>query len=154
MAEKAERLVVDVQVPLDYTYNYRVGPYLEKYIKGLSENKVLGVKCPGCSKVAVPPRKICGACNKVMDEWVEVGPEGTVENFTIGHVKLDRGAVEKLDTPQLLALVKLDGATVPLLGEIKGLEPAGLSKGLRVKAVFKDPVEDSVADLSHFEPAG
>jgi uncharacterized OB-fold protein len=154
MAEKAERLVVDVQVPLDYTYNYRVGPYLEKYIKGLGEKKVLGVKCPGCSKVAVPPRKICGTCNKVMDEWVEVGPEGTVENFTIGHVKLDRGAVEKLDPPQLLAMIKLDGATVPLMGEIKGLEPAGLEKGLRVKAVFKDPAEDSVADLSHFEPAG
>jgi uncharacterized protein len=154
MAEKAERLVVDVQVPLDYTYNYRVGPYLEKYIKGLGENKVLGVKCSGCGKVAVPPRKICGVCNKVMDEWVEVGPEGTVENFTVGHVKVEKGAVEKLDTPQLLAMVKLDGATVPLLGEIKGLEPAGLEKGLRVKAVFKHPAEDNIADLSHFEPAG
>jgi uncharacterized OB-fold protein len=154
MADKAERLVVEVQVPLDYTYNYRVGPYLEKYIKGLGENKVLGVKCPECGKVAVPPRKICGACNKVMDEWVEVGPEGTVENFTIGHVKMDRGAIEKLDNPQLLAMVKLDGATVPLFTEVKGLDPAGLKKGLRVKAVFKDPIEDSVADLSHFEPAG
>jgi uncharacterized OB-fold protein len=83
-----------------------------------------------------------------------VGPEGTVENFTIGHVKLDRGAVEKLDDPQLLAMVKLEGATVPLLAEVKGLAAADLKKGLRVKAVFKDPAEDSLADLSHFEPVG
>jgi uncharacterized OB-fold protein len=154
MAEKAERMVVEVQVPLDYTYNYRVGQYLERYIKGLGEKKILGVKCSGCSKVAVPPRTICGACNKVMDEWVEVGPEGTVENFTIGHVKLDKGTIEKLDEPQLLAMVMLEGATVPLLGEVKGLAPADLKKGLRVKAVFKDPAEDSVLDLSHFEPVG
>ncbi len=154
MADKAERLVVEVQVPLDYTYNYRVGPYLERYIKGLGDKKILGVKCPGCGKVAVPPRSFCGACNKTMDEWVEVGPEGTVENFTIGHVKLDRGAVEKLDDPQLLAMVILEGATVPLLAEVKGLPPADLKKGLRVKAVFKDPSEDSLTDLSHFEPAG
>jgi hypothetical protein len=154
MAEKPERLVVDVQVPLDYTYNYRIGSFLERYIKGLGDKKILGVKCPVCGKVAVPPRSFCGACNKPMDEWVEVGPEGTVENFTIGHVKLDRGAVEKLDDPQLLAMVKLEGATVPLLAEVKGLAAADLKKGLRVKAVFKDPAEDSLADLSHFEPVG
>lgn len=154
MAEKAERLVVEVQVPLDFTYNYRVGQYLERYIKGLGEKKILGVKCSGCSKVAVPPRNFCGACNKAMDEWVEVGPEGTVENYTVGHVKVEKGVVEKLDEPQLLAMVKLEGATVPLLAEVKGLKPADLKKGLRVKAVFKDPAEDSLADLSHFEPVG
>jgi len=79
MAEKPEKLVVDVQVPVDYTYNYRIGPYLEKYIKGLGEKKILGVTCPECNKVPVPPRKICGACNRVLDEWVEVGPAGTVK---------------------------------------------------------------------------
>lgn len=154
MAEKPEKLVVDVQVPVDYTYNYRIGPYLERYIKGLGEKKILGVTCPECSKVTVPPRKICGACNRVLDEWVEVGPAGTVENYTVGHVKINKGLVEKLDSPQLLAMIKLDGATVPLLGEIKGIEPTELKKGLRVKAVFKDPPEDSLSDLSHFEAEG
>ncbi len=154
MAEKAERSVVEVEVPLDFTYNYRVGQYLERYIKGLGEKKILGVRCSGCSKVTVPPRNFCGACNRVMDEWVEVGPEGTVENYTIGHVKVERGAVEKLDEPRLLAMVKLEGATVPLLAEVKGMAASELENGLRVKAVFKDPVSDSLADLSHFEPVG
>jgi len=51
-------------------------------------------------------------------------------------------------------MIKLDGATVPLLGEIKGIEPTELKKGLRVKAVFRVPSEDSLTDLSHFEPEG
>jgi uncharacterized OB-fold protein len=154
MPEKPEKLTIDVQVPVDYTYNYRIGPHLESYIKGLGEKKILAVTCPECGKVTVPPRTICGACNRVLKDWVEVGPAGTVENFTIGHVTINKGLVEKLDSPQLLAMVKLDGATVPLLAEVKGVEPAELKKGLRVKAVFRVPPEDSLADLSHFEPEG
>jgi uncharacterized OB-fold protein len=154
MADKPEKLLLDVQVPVDFPYNYRIGQFLEKYIKGLGEKKILGVTCPQCSKVTVPPRTICGACNSVLDELVEVGPSGTVENFTIGHVTINKGLVEKLEEPRLLAMVKLDGATVPLLAEVKGIEPAELEKGLRVKAVFRDPPEDSVTDLSHFEPEG
>lgn len=154
MAEKPEKVVVEAQVPLDFTYNYRVGPYIERYIKGLGEKKILASKCPSCSKVAVPPRKECGVCNQIMDEWVEVGPEGAVDNYTVGHVKIEKGLVENLESPQLLAMITLDGATVPLLAEVKGIAPADLKKGLRVKPVFKDPAEDNLADLSHFERVG
>lgn len=154
MAAQEERIVIaNAVVPLDFTYNYRVGPYIERYIKGFGDKKILGVKCSGCSKVFVPPRKICGTCNRIMDEWVEVGPEGTVENYTVGHVTLNKGLVEEAETPVLLALVKLDGATGLLAGEVRGLEPAGLKSGVRVRAVFKDPAEDSLLDLDHFEPA-
>jgi uncharacterized OB-fold protein len=69
-------------------------------------------------------------------------------------VKINKGLVEKLDSPQLLAMIKLDGATVPLLAEVKSIEPTELKNGLRVKAVFKDPPEDGLTDLSHFEPEG
>ena len=147
-----ERIVTTSVVPLDFTYNYRVGPYLEKYIQGLGQKKILGVKCTDCGKVAVPPREVCGECRRIMDEWVECGTEGEVVNYTVAHVDLNKGLVEKLDSPRLLALVKLDGATVPLLAEVKGIDAAGLENGLKVKAVFKDPAEDSLNDLSHFEP--
>ena len=150
----AQELVISTSVvPLDFTYNYRVGPYLEKYIQGLGQKKILGSKCPGCGKVAVPPRKLCGACNLIadVDGLVECGPVGTVENFTVGHVRLEKGLVEKLDAPQVLAMVMLDGASVPLLAEVRGINPADVKNGMSVKAVFKDPAEDSLEDLSHFE---
>jgi uncharacterized OB-fold protein len=154
MAAQDERIVIaNAVVPLDFTYNYRVGPYLERYIKGLGDKKIFGVKCSGCSKVVVPPRRICGACNRVMDEWVEIGPEGTVENYTVGHVTLNKGLVEKAKSPMVLALINLDGANSLLAGEVKGVEPSDVKSGMRVRAVFKDPAEDSLNDLDHFEPA-
>lgn len=148
----SESVVTNVVVPMNFPYNYRVGQYIETYILGLAEGKIMGVKCPGCGKVLVPPRKICGACDRVMEEWVEVGPEGTVENYTVGHVKLNLGEVERLDTPVLLALIKLDGADSLLAGEVRGIEPEKLGDGLRVRAVFKDPAEDNLSDLEYFEP--
>jgi uncharacterized OB-fold protein len=146
-----ERAVADLVVPLDYTYNYRVGPYLEKYIQELGNKKIMAVKCPKCDKVAVPPREICGWCRAKMDEWVEVGPDGTVENFTIAHVWLNKGAVERIDKPKVIAMVMLDGATVPLAGWLEA-EPSSVKKGMKVKAVFKEPAENALTDLSHFEP--
>ena len=154
MTAKQERVVAHSVVPLDFTYNYRVGTYLEKYIQGLGQKKILGMKCSGCGKVVVPPRKICGKCNLTMDEWVELADVGTVENYTVGHVRVDKGLLEKSDPPVMLALIKLDGADALLAGEVRGLKPEELKNGLRVKAVWKDPAEDSLADLDHFEPAG
>ena len=154
MPAKQEMVVANVVVPLDFTYEYRVGPYIERYIKGLGEKKILGTRCGCDGSVVVPPRKVCGRCNEVMDEYVEVGPEGTVENFTIGHVRLDKGLVEKADREYVVGLVKLDGATSLLPALVGGVSPSDVRKGMRVRAVFKDPAEDSLADLVHFEPVG
>src|SRR5674476_537783 len=142
MSAQQERIVATAVVPLDFTYNYRVGQYVERYIKGLGQKKIMGVKCPGDSSVVVPPRKYCGRCNAIMDEWVEVGPEGTVENFTVGHVNLNKGAVEKADTEYVVALIKLDGASSLLPGKVQGVSPTDVELGMRVKAVFKDRAED------------
>jgi len=154
MSAQQERIVANAVVPLDFTYNYRVGQYIERYIKGLGEKKILGVKCPGDESVVVPPRKYCGRCNEIMEEWVEVGPEGVIENFTVGHVNLNKGLVEKADTEYVVALIKLDGASSLLPAKVLGVSPPDVEIGMRVKAVFKDPAEDNLADLDHFEPAG
>ncbi len=148
-----EREILNSVVPLDFTYNYRVGIPLEKYILGLAEGKLLGVACPSCKKVVTPPRSICGICNEKLDEWVEVGPEGTVENWTIGHVRLEKGEAKDNDEPVLIGMIKLDGATSLMPGLIEGMRPEELAAGARVRAVFKAEPEGSVRDLDHFEPA-
>lgn len=140
------------KVPMDFVYNYRVGPYIERYLGGFKEKKILGSKCPGCALVAVPPRKYCGVCNKVMEEIVEVGQEGTLENFTVGHVTLEKGKIGPADPPYTLGLVKLEGATSALLAKVEGIAPAEVRTGMKVKAVWKDPVEGDYGDLDHFEP--
>ncbi|MDD5748151.1 MAG: Zn-ribbon domain-containing OB-fold protein [Actinomycetota bacterium] len=146
-----EPQLAEVIVPVDFPYNYRIGQYLEKYIKGLSEKKIMATKCPKCGGVFVPPRKVCGNCNVIMKEWVEVGPGGTVENYALGHVRVVNGLVEKTDPVEIFALVKLDGATALLASKLLGVKPKDVKKGMRVKTVFKEPPEDNFGDLIGFE---
>lgn len=140
-------------IPMDFTYNYRIGPYMTRYLEGFKERKILGSRCPGCRKIAVPPRKYCGVCNKVMEEFVELPQEGTLENFTVGHVVLEKGALKPAEAPYLLGLIRLDENASLLLARVEGLEPAEARQGLRVKAVWKDQVEGDYGDLDHFAPA-
>jgi len=140
-------------VPLTFQYNYRVGAYLEKYLQGLSERKILGVRCSECKRVLVPPRSACGQCASRPDQWVEVKPHGTLENFTVGTVAIEKGEIQDLPAPVILGLIRLEGADSLLMARIGNLEPEACRVGMRVRAVWKEKPEGNVHDLDHFEPA-
>jgi len=139
-------------VPLTFGYNYRVGAWMEKYLDGLSEKKILGVKCPSCGKVTVPPRSVCGACFTKPEQWVEVPPEGELRTFTVGRVKVAAGEIKDADEPYVIGMIKLDGADSLLSATVKGIDPDNLKPGIRLKAVFSDEPKGTTADLSYFEP--
>lgn len=138
--------------PLDFTYNYRVGSCLQRYIDALKGKKIIGAKCPQCGRVVVPPRKYCGECNKVRDEYVELSQEGTLENFTIGHVTLDKGRLNEADSPYIVGMIRLDGADNLLVGKVAGVSAGDVKAGMRLKAAWKDKTEGDYSDLDHFEP--
>ncbi|MEW6203604.1 MAG: Zn-ribbon domain-containing OB-fold protein [bacterium] len=144
--------IVTPFVPLTFGYNYYIGKYLEKYIQSLGEKRILGIKCGGCERVIVPPRSTCGKCNLTMEEWVEVGPEGMVVNYTIAYVKIVNGEIKDLSEPAIIAMIRLDGADSLIDCTIKGITPDKIKPGIRVKAVWKDEMKGRVTDLDHFEP--
>jgi len=146
------RFQVTPMVPLTFTYNYRVGAYLERYLTGLSERKIWGVRCPECKRVLLPPRSACGRCSTRPQEWVEVKPFGTLENFTVAHVDIEKGEVRDLPAPRVLGLIRLEGADSLLLARIEGIKPENCRAGLRLRAVWKEKPEGNVHDLDHFEP--
>jgi uncharacterized protein len=150
MAE--EHVVFRPMVPLTFTYNYRVGRPMETYLRGLAEKKILGVRCPKCRRVLLPPRSACGACATRPDEWVEVPGTGTLENFTVAHVTIEKGEIRDLTEPAVVGMIRLDGADSLLTARVEGIPPGGVRTGLRVRAVWKDPPEGTLHDLDHFEP--
>ena len=89
MAE--DHRITQAIVPFSFGYQNRVGAWLNRFIDGLGEQKIWGIKCAGCGRVAVPPRQVCGPCHREMSDWVEVGPEGTVESLTIGRIRIQEG---------------------------------------------------------------
>lgn len=151
--EEVKREFFNPKVPMDFQYNNRVGPCIQKLLDGFGEKKIYGSRCPSCGKVVVPPRTVCGACNAKMEGFVEVAQEGILRSFTVGHVYLEKGQIMKADSPYVIGLVELDGVDSLFLARISGVEPSEVKEGMRVKAAWKDQVQGDYADLDHFRPA-
>mgnify|MGYP000288938294 CR=1 FL=1 len=128
--------------------SWSVGPYMERFYQDLGEKKFTGVKCK-CGRVSVPPRKLCPACGKVMEKFVVVKPTGELVNFTVAYQNV---AGQRRKTPVIIGLVKLAGADTALIGEVRGLDPAAVKTGIKVKAVWADKPGNTVESLSHFAP--
>jgi hypothetical protein len=122
----------------------------ERFFRELKDGgRFLGSRCGRCDRVYLPPSIYCPACFAALEEWREVGPQGTVQAVTIAHRGVEG---EALDEPQTLALVQLDGADGLLLHRIGG---GAVSIGDRVEAVLRDASErrGSILDVLHFRRA-
>ncbi|MCX8014816.1 MAG: OB-fold domain-containing protein, partial [candidate division WOR-3 bacterium] len=85
--------------------------------------------------------------------YVEVADCGTLESFTLLHIGLDG---KKLDTPEIIGLINLDGASTNIIHRIGEANIEELCFGIRVCAVLKPKVkrEGSINDILYFKPVG
>jgi hypothetical protein len=118
----------------------------------LRDNKrIYGIKCPECNKVLVPIRRVCGECFREMEELVEVGPQGTVETFTVlsfGFVDPETG--KQRPVPYTWAFIKLDGSDNTFIHYLQETDLSKLKIGMRVEAVFEEERRGHVLDIRHF----
>ena len=130
---------------------YFAGRVGSKFIISLRDSrKILGVRCPECSKVYVPPLEYCEKdMTRIAENWVELGNEGLITNYTVVNYD-DRHLPRK--APYILAMIKLDKADTPLVHIVEGIEGGQVKIGMRVKAVFSDKTTDTIRDIDHFEP--
>jgi uncharacterized OB-fold protein len=134
-------------------YHYAAGKTSSRFFIELRDNKkLLGIKCSKCGRVMMPPRGFCERCFVKADEWVEVGPHGTIEAFTITMEKWAGNP----DPPFAVAYVKLDGADSAMLNYVTGLKFSDLEEtakslkiGTRVKAIFKEKRSGKVTDFEY-----
>lgn len=129
---------------------YTVGIAGERFLRELKESgRFLGTRCAACDHVYLPPSLFCPRCFAALEEWKEVGPQGTVRAVTTAHRDVDGGTLE---TPETLALIQLDGADGLLVQRIG--EAEGVSIGARVEAVLKEAAqrEGSILDVRYFRP--
>lgn len=136
-------------LPVQY-FAGRVG---SRFIISLrDDHKILGVRCPECNKVYVPPREYCEKDFTKLDEnWVELGSEGVVTSYTVIHYN-DQHLPFK--PPYVLALIKLDGADTPLAHIVNAIDPDQVTNGMRVKAVFAEKTTNTILDIAYFVPTG
>jgi uncharacterized OB-fold protein len=131
---------------------YTVGIAGERFFRAIKDQGViLGTVCPACELTYVPPTMYCERCFSQLDEWVDVGTKGSVYTYTVVTRSLEG---ENLEEPEILALVRLEGAhggIVHRLGEVK-LEEVEI--GMAVEAVLKPKAkrEGSILDIQYFKP--
>lgn len=137
--------------PGEFPIRHRYTPGIagERFFTALRDRgEILATPCRACGVVYAPGRAFCERCFGALEDWIEVGPQGTLESFTAVHLDLDGNALEE---PKWVALVTLDGATTTVVHRLDtaGREP---EIGDRVEAVLqpKSKRTGSINDIACF----
>ncbi|MGZ4153893.1 MAG: Zn-ribbon domain-containing OB-fold protein, partial [Actinomycetota bacterium] len=93
-----------VDFRLDPEYSWDAGVAISRFLDGLKGGRILARECRQCGRVLVPPRMFCERCFRPTDAWVEVPDTGTVQTFSICHVRWD---MQPLDPPEIPAVIRI-----------------------------------------------
>ena len=152
-----EVLATQWRVKADYAWDKGVA--LSRFMAGLKEGKVLGIRCPQCERTLIPPRAFCELCFRPINHWVELQDTGAINTFSVSFVNWD---ATRRETPEVPAVIEIDGASpgmgiLHLLGEVgEDLESilGQVKIGMKVRAVWKpaEEREGSITDIRYFKP--
>lgn len=143
--------VTMVARPIRLTYDYTPGEAASRFLSHIPEQRLLGQRCPSCSKVYVPPRGSCPTCGIPTVEEVELGTTGTVTTYCVVDIPFAGQAVE---CPYVCAYVLLDGADIAFQHLVYEIPAVEVRMGMRVEAVWDDPITTSMESIRYFRPTG
>jgi uncharacterized OB-fold protein len=133
------------------TYRHALGETASWfYVQLRDHGKLYGRRCPQSGRVLVPPRAFSDQTLEPTAEWVEVGPGGVIETFTIVYESFKHLP----DPPYAFGYVRLDGADTALGGFFRGVDlsdpkaaAARLAMGTRVMTCFAPQRKGDISDL-------
>ena len=137
-------------------YEWSIGLYGSKFFKEVKEKgQFTANKCPGCGKVYLPPRRVCGPCFKELTgDCISLPPVGILTGFTVvNYPFIDPATGKQRPLPYTYGYVKIDGSDTVFSHRINETDINKLKVGLRVKAVFKETakMEGNVEDILYFD---
>jgi len=144
-------MVIATPIRLDYTYT--AGQASSRFLRGLTERKLLGQRCPECRKVYIPPRGSCPTCGVPTAEDVECKDTGTVTTFCVVNIPFPGQAIRP---PFVAASVLLDGADIALFHLLQEVDVQQARMGMRVEALWvpDEELRPSMESIRYFRPSG
>ncbi|MBO0879245.1 MAG: OB-fold domain-containing protein [Mycobacterium sp.] len=133
---------------LSFDYTRSVGPILSQFFTALRERRIVGVRGSD-GRVYVPPAEFDPVTYERLTEIVPVASVGTVLSWTWQPEPLEG---QPLDRPFAWALIKLDGADIPLLHAVDAGSSEKISTGARVHAHWADEPAGAITDIAYFAP--
>ena len=143
--------LITIQGRWGFDYTYFAGEAATRFFRELMAHRhILGTRCPACRRLLVPARSFCDACMERTTDWERVGPEGTLETFTI----ITTAFPGLPEPPIVMAYVTLDGADTALINVVRGedlsdIEAAAqrLNAQPRVAVRFVDEPKGRITDF-------
>lgn len=150
LAAAAIKMIV---TPIELNITHSASPQESNYLRALGEGRIIGSRCPATDKVYVPARGASPTHGLPITEEVALSDNGTVTTFCIVNVPFTG---QRIKPPYVAAYVLLDGADIPFLHLILGIESADVRMGMRVRAVWKPREEWDMSgeNITHYEPNG
>lgn len=145
------------------SYNYKGSRLMEEYVEVLKQKKLIGSLCPGCGKVIVPPRNLCGRCHRKMDGRKIVSNRGTITCFIVSP-PMERGKLKVLGMdPVETGLIKEGEVIIPVFVKFDGadsntdtillnVDPKAVHIGMRVKVLWAKEPQGALSDFEGVEP--
>ena len=139
-----------LRAPLEIGFDYTrsLGPVLSRFMAGLADGRILGARAAD-GAVHAPPFEFDPATFRPPEEFVEVGPGGTVLTWSWLPEPLTG---QPLDRPFAWALIRLDGADTAMLHAVDAGTPDRMRTGLRVRARWAAERVGSIRDIACFAP--
>ncbi len=145
--------VTMLQAPMRLDYTVVAGRHLSTYLRGIAAKRIIGGRCPACTKVYLPPRGSCPTCGVPAIAPVEVADRGTITTFCVIRIPFDAAP---FPPPYIAVAVLLDGADMPIFHLLRGIEPDAARMGMRVRAVWVPDEElgPTLSSIRWFEATG
>lgn len=147
MAEQPPALLTK-SFELGYTYTRSTGPVIGRFLTELRAGRITGTRTTD-GRVLVPAAEYDPVSAEALSESVPVSDEGVVTTWCWVHQPTSH---HLLQTPFAFALVRLDGADVPLLHMVDAGSEAAMRTGMRVRARWAPDRRGSITDIACFEP--
>jgi uncharacterized OB-fold protein len=140
--------ILSQEFELGYTYTRSTGPVVGRFLSELRERKIVGTRGSD-GRVFVPPMEYDPVTAAELNEFVDVSDAGEVVSWC--WVSEPRSS-HPFDRPFAWAMVRLDGADVPMVHAVDAGSEDAMSTGMRVKARWAQETKGYITDIACFVP--
>jgi uncharacterized OB-fold protein len=145
-------LTVTMASPMPYEWS--IGRYGSRFFEEIKQHqRFIGIRCPRCGKVYMPPRRLCGPCFHELDELVLLPNAGTIMAFSVvNYPFLDPETGQQRPIPYTYGYIRIDGSDSIFSHIIHETDVNKITVGMRVEAVFRPPgeMQGNIQDIEHF----
>jgi uncharacterized OB-fold protein len=141
--------ILSQEFELGFTYTRSTGPVVGRFLTELRDRNVVGNRGSD-GRVYVPPAEFDPVTAEALTEFVEVGQSGEVVSWA--WVSEPRTS-HPFDHPFAWAMIRLDGADVPMIHAVDAGEEAAMHTGMRVRVQWAEETVGFITDIACFVPA-